>query len=269
MILPILAVVLLPLVWGCGTPRSPAGPTTVTRDSSGISLVTSTAPRFPTPMFRVDSIPVLDLGGSGDPADEFSGAVTAQKLADGRIVVANQGTSEIRFFDLEGRRLLSVGRKGSGPGEFERIASLAVAAGDTVLVFDRATRRLTVLAPTGAMVRSGLIDLGRGIVANALLGVLPGGRILVSPARSGMPTTSMSGLVRDSADLVVIGADGRPAVVGQFPGAEAVLEVVTQGGNVTCTGPRAAWFAGSAAPTPRKTSDPRRSRRPPRLGGAA
>ncbi len=220
-------------------------------------------------MFRVDSIPVLDLGGSGDPADEFSGAVTAQKLADGRIVVANQGTSEIRFFDLEGRRLLSVGRKGSGPGEFERIASLAVAAGDTVLVFDRATRRLTVLAPTGAMVRSGLIDLGRGIVANALLGVLPGGRILVSPARSGMPTTSMSGLVRDSADLVVIGADGRPAVVGQFPGAEAVLEVVTQGGNVTCTGPRAAWFAGSAAPTPRKTSDPRRSRRPPRLGGAA
>ena len=132
----ISAVLLLALVPGCREHLSSAVPTTTVGDSAGIAIVTSAAPRFPV-RYRVDSAPVLDLGASGDPADEFSGTIIALKLHDGRIAVANQGTSEVRFFDAAGKRLQSVGRKGSGPGEFEQIASFNQGTGDSLLVFDR------------------------------------------------------------------------------------------------------------------------------------
>ncbi len=257
-------VVLLVWLSGCGEDRSPSSATSVRRDSAGIAIVTSAAPRSPG-LYRVDSTPALDLGGTGDPADEFSGTVIALELRDGRIAVANQGTSEIRFYDAMGKPLQSVGRRGSGPGEFERITSLAAGAGDSLLVFDRGTRRLSVLAPTGEIVRSGMIELGQGKLANAVLGVLPGGRTVVSPARSGRePTTS--GLVRDSADLKIVGADGSVTEVGRFPGTEKVLQVETQGGKVVSVNiaalpfGRSSWFGISdtlvgVAPTDRYEFD--------------
>ena len=240
------AVVLLSLVPGCREHRSAAIPTTTVGDSAGIAIVTSTAPRFPV-RYRVDSTAVLDLGASGDPADEFSGTIIALKLHDGRIAVANQGTSEVRFFDAGGKRLQSVGRKGSGPGEFEQIASLAVGAGDSLLVFDRGTRRLSVLAATGEIVRSGMIDLGQGTLAHVVFGALPGGRIVVSPARSGREPTR-SGLVRDSADLKIVGADGSVTELGRFPGTQLVSRVETHGGKVVSVNiaalpfGRSTWF---------------------------
>ena len=231
-------------LFACQEAPPPSGATTVRRDSAGIALVTSAAARSPG-WYRVDSVPELDLGGSGDPADEFSGTVIAVELRDGRIVVANQGTSEVRFYDAKGARLNTVGRKGSGPGEFERIASLSVGTGDSLLVFDRSTRRLSVIAPTGEIVRSAMIDLGQGNLANTVVGVLPGGRILVSPARSGRePTTS--GLVRDSVDLRVVAADGSVTAVGRFPGSEAVLEIKTHNGEVISVNIAAVPFGRSS-----------------------
>ena len=214
----------------CGDSPPSSPPATVRRDSAGIAIVTSAAPSAPG-WYLVDSVPRLDLGGTGDPADEFSGTVIALELRDGRIVVANQGTSEIRFYDARGKRLTTVGRQGSGPGEFERISSLAVGTGDSLVVFDRSTRRLSVLSPSGPIVRSAMIDLGQGNAASTVVGVLPDGRLVVSPARSGRePTTS--GLVRDSADLMVVGAGGSLTAVGRFPGSEAILQIETQNGQV-------------------------------------
>ncbi len=206
--------------------------------------MTSTAPRSPS-WYRVDSVPELDLGGNGDPADEFSGTVIAVELGDGRIAGANQGTSEVRFYDARGERLNTVGRRGSGPGEFEQIASLSVGPGDSLLVFDRSTRRLSVLAPTGEMVRSAMIDLGQGTLATRMIGALPDGRLLVSPARSGREPTS-SGPVRDSVDLRVVVPDGSVSVVGRFPGSEAVLDVQTQNGQVISVNIAAVPFGRSS-----------------------
>lgn len=228
----------------CGDAPSSSPPGTVRRDSAGIAIVTSAVPSAPG-WYVVDSVPRLDLGGTGDSADEFSGTVIALELRDGRIAVANQGTSEIRFYDGMGNRLQSVGRKGSGPGEFEQIASLTVGAGDSLLVFDRGTRRLSVLASTGKIVRSGMIELGQGTLANVVLGALPGGRIVVSPARSGREPTS-SGLVRDSADLKIVGADGSVTEVGRFPGTQLVSRVETQGGKVVSVNIAAVPFGRSS-----------------------
>ena len=75
-------------------------------------------------------------------------------LSDGRIVVANSGTFELRFYDATGKHLLSTGREGDAPGEF-RICELAGAfAGDSLLAYDLRLRRATVFGPDGMLARS-------------------------------------------------------------------------------------------------------------------
>jgi len=224
----ISAVLLLLLASACSKP--PAADTTVS-DSAGVQIVTSATPRSAAPWYRVDSVPLLDLGASGNPADEFSGTIIALMLRDGRIAVANQGSSEIRFFDPSGQRVRTVGRKGSGPGEFERIAAFEMGAADSLLIFDQATRRLSVMAPGGEVVRSGFVRLGSGTEATAMVGAMADGRIVVKATGSGESMTK-SGLVRDSTELQVIGPDGSTAAVGRFPGREALLQVETRGGEV-------------------------------------
>ena len=46
------------------------------------------------------------------------------RLSDGRIAVPNSGSHEVRLFDASGRFLRSVGRLGSGPGEFGEFSAL-------------------------------------------------------------------------------------------------------------------------------------------------
>ncbi len=226
-----LPVVLLTLLAGCGADRAAPGVNSTVRDSAGIPVVFSTAPRDSNPSYRADPTPVLDLGGGTDLADEFSGTVIALPMSDGRLVVANAGTSEIRFFDRTGQRIGSFGRKGSGPGEFERIASMLVGAGDSVLVFDQGTRRLTVIGPTGTLIRTGMIALEQGTEATGVIGLLAGGGLVVRPAGGGQAPSS-SGAFRDSVDLQVVHPDGRQTLVGRFPGREAGIDIGTQAGQI-------------------------------------
>ena len=63
------------------------------------------------------------------------GATVAAMSADGRLVVANTGTSEVRVFSTDGDLLHSFSRQGQGPGEHGFISGLWLAE-DTVIVFD-------------------------------------------------------------------------------------------------------------------------------------
>ncbi len=78
----------------------------------------------------------------------------ALKLDDGRILVANAGTGELRFFDASGTLLSSTGRKGSGPGEFQDILWIERLAADSVLVYDYRLRRISLFDSLGRFVRS-------------------------------------------------------------------------------------------------------------------
>lgn len=68
--------------------------------------------------------------------------VAAERLVDGRYLVASEGTNDIRLYDQGGRLIRRAGREGDGPGEFRSVSSLAVA--DSIYVYDRALRRVTV-----------------------------------------------------------------------------------------------------------------------------
>ena len=62
-------------------------------------------------------------------------ATDATRLSDGRIVLVNRGTAELRVFDEFGTYLATWGGKGEGPGEFEDIMQIAALPGDSVIAW--------------------------------------------------------------------------------------------------------------------------------------
>jgi hypothetical protein len=101
------------------------------------------------------SVPSLDIGQrDGDAAQELYRVTDAVQLTDGRLVIANSGSSELRYFDTAGRYLTSVGRRGAGPGEFTGDLSLLPYYGDSLLAWDTRLRRLSLFDAVGAFVRT-------------------------------------------------------------------------------------------------------------------
>ena len=72
---------------------------------------------------------------------------------DGTLLVLDAGSHSLHIIDPEGRHLRTVGRMGSGPGEFSSPSSLAV-LGDTILVVDSRNGRLQSIALDGTPLAS-------------------------------------------------------------------------------------------------------------------
>jgi hypothetical protein len=115
----------------------------------------SSDPEPDTPaIFQLASGPSLEIGrAGGDPSHELYRVSGAVRLTDGRIVVANSGSSELRYFDSNGDYLKSVGRRGGGPGEFTGDLKLLPYHGDSLLVWDARLRRFSLFDLNGAFVR--------------------------------------------------------------------------------------------------------------------
>ena len=123
------------------------------RDSAGVEIVESNRPRWDsTTRGRVSAQPALSIGAiQGDAPYLFHGILGVRRLSDGRLVVANVGTNELRFFDSTGRHLHTVGGEGDGPGEFRFMSLFWTRAGDTIVVSD--ARGLSILDPQGRFIR--------------------------------------------------------------------------------------------------------------------
>jgi hypothetical protein len=67
---------------------------------------------------------------------------TAIQHPDGRIIVLNGGSNEVRVFDSDGALIRSFGGTGQGPEQFSALASIWLAAGDTVVTYDVGQARL-------------------------------------------------------------------------------------------------------------------------------
>ncbi len=74
--------------------------------------------------------------------DEFLFVYISDVAVDGRgdVYVGDRQLNEVRKFDREGRYLLTVGRKGQGPGEFQSIRTVSVNPRDELIVYDMAGR---------------------------------------------------------------------------------------------------------------------------------
>lgn len=192
-----------------------AGPDTLAqnvsfRDSAGIKIIESSAPQWGDTPHWVVGAPVVEIGSvDGDSSSILYQVQGAVRLSDGRILVANGGTNELRFFDDNGRHLASIGGTGSGPGEFRWLTRVWVSA-DSIFAFDNALARVSVFTDRGEFVRSSRLEAMLGSGAPTAQGSFADQTLLVLGAPSGVvPTTK--GLI-DGAEWTLLryGAVGQP-----------------------------------------------------------
>ena len=153
------------------------------RDSAGIELVEHALDSdVPATAFRLaDSADVVIGRAEGEQAYLLSRVSAARRLSDGHVVIVDAGARELRWFDSTGRHVRTVGRRGSGPGEFGFIGRVVRSPGDTLLIHDGSNRRLTVVAPDGEIAHAVSTAALRHLVDNRSIdfsGVLADGRHL-------------------------------------------------------------------------------------------
>lgn len=160
------------LTLGCGDRPAPAQPgAVIVRDSLGIRIVEHPAGyEDGLPVWDARGEPVVDIGGGDDPGQELDVVRGAVRLSDGRIVVANTGSGELKVFDSTGRFLRAIGKKGQGPGEFVSLGPVWRIPGDTLVALDFQLLRFSLFAPSGDFVSSvsGMVRSEHGRVGTSM-----------------------------------------------------------------------------------------------------
>lgn len=125
--------------------------------------------------------PTVVIGGT----DEREGYLLhrifgATRLGDGRIVVANGSSLELKYYDPEGMHLFNAGGQGEGPGEFRTFGGFTRLPGDSVLV--ESWLKLTRFGPDGRHVSTSDYELpprGRCTSLEGGQHLLPDGSMLL------------------------------------------------------------------------------------------
>jgi hypothetical protein len=111
----------------------------------------------------VDKLPQLEISeqlriGSRDNPDTGFAAVGGVDVdRDGQLFVFEPQRVQIRVYDPGGVLRRTIGRQGSGPGEFEQSIQFGV-VGDTVWTYEYSVRRMTLFDRTGKMLSANRID---------------------------------------------------------------------------------------------------------------
>jgi hypothetical protein len=157
-----LVVILAALSAACGGGSSTSHEPVV-RDSAGVRIVENSGPAWTdASQWRLSAEPVLRIGESeAEPEYQLFGVRGVSRLSDGRIVLPNTGTQEIRWYSSDGSHLVTAGGQGEGPGEFTGLGWLGVLVGDSIITYDQRQRRLSLFDPAGMFVRSSLIEIDR------------------------------------------------------------------------------------------------------------
>jgi len=136
--------------------QSPLSLPSQTRDSAGIRIVENVRPpdgsRLP---WRIGPEPAVSIGAvEGDEPYMLDGAIDATRLRDGRIVVANVGTQELRVFDAAGIYLTTWGGEGEGPGEFTGLSQVEPWPGDSIVAWSAPRFGISVFDARGTYART-------------------------------------------------------------------------------------------------------------------
>jgi hypothetical protein len=130
----------------------PSARAQVTRDSAGIRILDNTRPVWSAGReWRLSERPILSIGG-GTGTDSLGRIAAATRLSDGRVVVADESTMQLKFYDAAGRHLTSAGGKGQEPGQFRDLHTIARLPGDSLAVETR--HSTSIFASSGAVVRT-------------------------------------------------------------------------------------------------------------------
>lgn len=197
------------------------------RDSAEVRIVENSAHEWPAGRgWRLASRPTLDIGASeGGPDYQLFQVVGVLRLSDNRIVIANSGTGELRFYDSSGQFISKAGGKGGGPGEFQGLRWLGRLRADTLVAFDWQNRRISTFDPDGNFVRSVTLEaLAPAPPSHVHVGMFVDGSLLIGAQRLFASGTIRSGVHDDT--IFHLRFDPRGATydtVGRHPGAQSYI----------------------------------------------
>jgi outer membrane protein assembly factor BamB len=204
------------------------------RDSAGVVIVENRDdPALLEAGFALSPDPVLSIGTlDGEETQQLYQVSGGARLADGRVVIGNGGTHEVRVYDRTGWFSHAFGGEGEGPGEFGAVRVVGVRGNDSIVVHDRNLRRVSMIHATDGLVRSfavgdeaGGYPMSQGMLADGTL-VFGGG--LAFSSDGGFPT----GVVRMPSRYAAIDIAGRPvADFGEWPAFEMYAQ--TSAGRFT------------------------------------
>src|SRR5688500_15713193 len=125
---------------------------TTVRDSAGITIVNTSRARETRTAFTLSPSPAMQVTGRNDVLEYlFSPNVAAVgRLSDGRIVVGDQWSFNVRVFDTNGRHERTFGSMGSAPGQLSPITRIFILPADTIAVVDG---RINLFRPDGKFIR--------------------------------------------------------------------------------------------------------------------
>jgi sugar lactone lactonase YvrE len=222
----VLGAAVACLVGACAPGESGSEAPFQIRDSADVEIVESMRPAWEEgEAWRVGSGPLLRIGVvEGEAAYQFTGVAGAVRLADGRVVVADGGAQEVRFFGPDGVHFRTVGRPGGGPGEFTGLSGLGKDGSGRIWAYDFSLRRITWMDEAGEITR--FTSLGMEPAMLNPVGALPDGTFLLKQLWGAEQTSeaSTTGLRRDPIAIVRFGVDGVLVdTLGLFPGREVYL----------------------------------------------
>lgn len=154
---------------GAWSAQAQSVPSVQVTDSAGVRIVQNDL-TGPLPVCPVTG-PEVTIGQLNGPEEyQLSRVWGARRLLDGRIVLMNVGSSELRFYDSTGVFLSRSGFEAQGPG----VNGLWVTIGDTLWVGESRPWKYALFDPTGEYLRTVQLE-PRQPFTPILMTVLDGG----------------------------------------------------------------------------------------------
>lgn len=165
-----------------------------------------------------NAAPVFRIGVVDKPASQVLHRPATPFVRSSLVFVANGGT-EIRIFSFDGELIRTLGRRGSGPGEFEGLSAIAPLDDQTIMALERGTRRIQILDSVGALVTSRSIPVA--LEPNTPAALLPSGLLVgFGDGWAASSNEVASAVIRRSVPLFALDGrrDSHPDTIALAPG---------------------------------------------------